>query len=232
MGTGKAKESIARLPRQVTNAFAVFRLARRREDPLPKYALPDVGFDLRLVFGSYVRRIGQIASGAAYFVVPGRAAVSLSRRCLQRLSPGRQTRQHGLAVAASKVLLLCLDDFENGGGDYCYSAHDALAGRAFASADGPEPPPGTPDNPSTIPVSVSVLAPDGAATVEAIYPGEAPIDAPITNNFATFIHTIQLAPHATRFPNFNPSRATFKRADGSVLVVSHPPVDAPRFGDH
>jgi hypothetical protein len=161
--------------------------------------------------------------------VPALPRAKLRAACSARHNTRERTRDERLAARLSRTALLCLDDFDDGGGDYCYSASDALAGRAFASADGPESRTPAPD-PSDLPVSVSALVPDDARTIEATYPGEPRITAAVTNNFATFLHTIHIKPNAHHFPNFNPSSVVFRRADGSVLMTSHPPVDEPRFG--
>lgn len=226
----RPREISASLPPSVLSGFGVLRRPRRTADALPASSRDSLSVEgLRVIFGRYVRRAGEIATGARYYVVLGSVRTRLSRGCMARLSARRRKLQRPIAARTARTVVLCLDDFENGGGDYCFAAEDALAGKAFASADGPEPP-GTTD-PSQIPVAVSALVPDGAASLEARYPREAPISAAVADNFVTFLHTIHLKPHARGFPNFNPATAIFRRADGTVLMTVRPPVDAPAFGE-
>ena len=221
--------SRAGLPASVLLRFAVLRRPRGRQDRLPASSTSTLRADgLQTVYAKYVRRIGRIANGSSYFLVPATVRVRFDRRCMSRLSSARRVRQTRHLRRLQRTLFLFLDNFDNGGGSYAYPAADALAGRAFASSDGPEP---AGADPTRIPVSNAVLAPDGAASVESQFPGAPPIIATVSHNFATFVRTMQIKPDARRFPNFNPDIAIFRRADGSVLLRSRPPVDAPAFGE-
>ena len=230
-GTRPPLNSRARLPARVLARFGLLRRAALPGDTLPSWANGSLMVDsLRIVFRRYVRRLGVIASGSPYFAIPASVRTRVSSRCLAARSPRERVRQRRIAARATRTLLLCLDDFDNGGGDYCFPAADALAGRAFMTADGPTPPGTQQADATDLPISVSALVPDGAVSLVAYYPGEAPVPVAVAGNFATFVHEIHVDPHAQRFPNFNPSTVIFKRADGSVLLTSHPPVDAPAFG--
>ncbi|MDQ3676439.1 MAG: hypothetical protein M3401_06490, partial [Actinomycetota bacterium] len=195
-------------------SFAVLRRPQAGHDRLPASSRDSLEADgLRTVFARYIRRIGRIATGSSYFVVPATIRTRLARACMKRLSVGQRAHQRRLQRRLQRTLFLWLDNFDEGGADYGIVAADAIAGKAFASSDGPSPP-GESD-PSQVPVSVAVLAPDGAVSLEARYPAEPVITAPIAGNFATFVHTIHIKPDARGFPNFNPEVAIFKKLDGT-----------------
>lgn len=219
--------SQARVPSSVLDGFAVLRRDKSARDRLPASSRDQLRTDgVRTVYAAYVRRVGAIATGSAYFAIPATVHARLDARCLRRLSPGRRATQRRLARRLQRTLFVFLTNFDNGGGSYAAPAAAALAGRAFASSDGPPS-----DDPLRVPIAVAVLAPDGAATIEARYPGVEPITATVRDNFATFVHTLRLAPDARGFPNFHPETAIFKRPDGGELLQSRPPADAPTFGE-
>ena len=216
----------APVPSSLLDGFAVLRRAKAGRDRLPASSRDQLRTDgMRTVYAAYVRRVGRIATGSAYYVIPATVRSRLDARCLRHLSPGARASQRRLARRLQRTLFVFLTNFENGGGSFAVPAAAALAGRAFASSDGPES-----DDPLRVPISVAVLAPDEAATVEARYPGVATITARVRDNFATFVHTLKLAPDARRFPNFHPETAIFKRSDGGAFLQSRPPADAPSFG--
>ncbi len=218
--------SDAPLPASVLRAFDVLRRPRRAHDGLPRHAYSSLsGQILRVVFSSSVRRVGRIAGGYPYFLVPALLHVRASRRCIARLPASRPARERRLARHARRVLVLCLINFENGGGAHCYAAAQAIAGLAVSWSESPLQ--SADPRSSELLVSLSALVPDNAASIEAFYPGEPPLQAPVTANFATFLHSVHVAPTAQALPNLNPTTVVLRRRDGRVLRTAHPPVEAP-----
>jgi hypothetical protein len=212
-----------RPPASIYRALAVVRRARVASDRLPRgVALRTDG--LRLIYAKYVRRVGVTTDGP-FYLVPGMSQrPTLSEKCLRRLPAADQQRARRLVEAIAASPVICLDDFDSGGGDFCQPASALTAGRLLAFATSRSPA----GSPTSALVTIAGLATDGVASVQALYPRQAPAAAVVTSNFYSFTHTVDVPANAQSFPNPLPDTMVFKDSGGRVLQqASIPPISPP-----
>ena len=164
---------------------------------------------------AYVRRVGRIATGSAYFVIPATVRSRLDARCLRRLVDLGARRDPAPARAAAAAHAVRLPDELRQRRRQLRRARRRRAGRAARS------PPRT-DRRATNPLRVAALRrrarrPTRPATVEARYPGVATDHGAGARQLRDVrAHARARARRAPAFPTSIPRRRSSSGSDGGA----------------